>query len=146
MENSLKALRDELLAVANDDNLTAGAKSIEQKQRNTIKRNLTDALYDVLQEIVAESTLLALYRTKEGLMVGADNAKVGIVPIEIKIAIKNLDVDPADAEDAYKEHLQEQADKKKRAEDAKAAKIARQAQERELRKQLKAVQSGEPLN
>lgn len=141
--NSLKVLKDTLLEVAENDDLTAGAKAIEQKQRNAIKRNLTEALYSVIAAALGEDNeLLALYRTKEGLMVGIDNLKVGIIPVEIKVAIKNLDVDPLEEEAAYKDHLQEQADKKKRAEEAKAAKMARQAQERELRKQLKAIQEG----
>lgn len=141
--NSLEVLKDTLLEVAENDDLTAGAKAIEQKQRNAIKRNLTEALYSVIAAALGEDNeLLALYRTKEGLMVGIDNLKVGIIPVEIKVAIKNLDVDPLEEEAAYKDHLQEQADKKKRAEEAKAAKMARQAQERELRKQLKAIQEG----
>lgn len=132
-------LKEKLLEVAQDNTLTAGAKSIEQKQRNTIKRNLTEALYSVIQEVIDNSDLLALYRTKDGIMVGVDNAKVGIIPVGIKVEIKNLDVDPAEEEDAYLEHLNQRAEAKARAEANKAAKIERQAKERELRNQLREV-------
>ena len=132
-------LKEKLLEVAQDNTLTAGAKSIEQKQRNTIKRNLTEALYSVIQEVIDNSDLLALYRTKDGIMVGVDNAKVGIIPVGIKVEIKNLDVDPAEEEDAYFEHLNQRAEAKARAEANKAAKIERQAKERELRNQLREV-------
>lgn len=132
-------LKEKLLEVAQDNTLTAGAKSIEQKQRNTIKRNLTEALYSVIQEVIGNSDLLALYRTKDGIMVGVDNAKVGIIPVGIKVEIKNLDVDPAEEEDAYFEHLNQRAEAKARAEANKAAKIERQAKERELRNQLREV-------
>lgn len=132
-------LRDTLLDTANDATLTAGAKSIEQKQRNNIKRGLTEALYDVMAKVIADSDLLALYRTKDGIMVGIDNAKVGIIPIGIKVEVKNLDVDPAEEEDAYLEHQKERSEAKARAEANKAAKIERQAKERELRNQLREV-------
>jgi hypothetical protein len=132
-------LRDVMVEVAQNNTLTAGAKSIEQKQRNTIKRDLTEALYDVLAAVIDGNELLALYRTKDGIMVGIDNAKVGIIPVGIKVEVKNLDVDPAEEEDAFREHQAQRAEAKARAEASKAAKIERQAKERELRNQLREV-------
>ena len=72
-------------------------------------------------------------------MVGIDNAKVGIIPVGIKVEVKNLDIDPVEEEDAFREHQAQRAEAKARAEANKAAKIERQAKERELRNQLREV-------
>lgn len=138
-------VRELLLATADDNGLTISGKSIEQKQRNTIKRNLTEAMYDVLQEIIGDTSLLTLYRTKDGLMVGIDNERVGIIPLEFKIAIKNLDCDPEEEAIAYQERQKEAEEKKRRAEVAKADKIAAQAEARELKRRLRAIKSGEAI-
>lgn len=138
-------VRELLLATADDNGLTISGKSIEQKQRNTIKRNLTEAMYDVLQEIIGDTSLLTLYRTKDGLMVGIDNERVGIIPLEFKIAIKNLDCDPEEEAIAYQERQKEAEEKKRRAEAAKADKIAAQAEARELKRRLRAIKSGEAI-
>lgn len=135
-------VREILLATADDNTLTISGKSIEQKQRNTIKRNLTEAMYNVLQEILGDTNLLALYRTKDGLMVGIDNEKIGIIPLEIKVAVKNLDCDPEEEALAYIEKQREAEEKQRRAEANKADKIARQTAERELKRQLRAVKQG----
>lgn len=139
MENFKAAL----LKVAQNNELSTSGNSIEQKQRNAIKRSLTEALRDILRETIGDNLELALYQTKDGLMIGIDNAKVGIIPVEVKIVVKNLDVDPADEEDAYLEHLEEQAEKKRRMEATKLAKMERQARERELRKQLRNIKNDE---
>lgn len=129
--------------MAQNNELSTSGNSIEQKQRNAIKRSLTEALRDILRETIGDNLELALYQTKDGLMIGIDNAKVGIIPVEVKIVVKNLDVDPADEEDAYLEHLEEQAEKKRRMEATKLAKMERQARERELRKQLRNIKNDE---
>lgn len=136
-------VRELLLGVADDNSLTISGKSIEQKQRNTIKRNLTEAMFEVLQEIIGDTSLLTLYRTKEGLMVGIDNERIGIIPLEIKVAVKNMDCDPEEEAIAYQERLAEAEDKKRRAEAAKASKIAAQSEARELKRQLRALKNGE---
>jgi hypothetical protein len=89
-------MKNLLERIANSTDITVSTKSIEQKQRNTIKRELTEALGNVLQEIIGDSAVVTLYRTEKGIMLGLDNEKVGIIPIEFSVAIKNMDCDPAE--------------------------------------------------
>lgn len=136
-------MKNLLERIANSTDISISTKSIEQKQRNTIKRELTEALGNVLQEIIGDSAVVTLYRTEKGIMLGLDNEKVGIIPIEFSVAIKNMDCDPAEEEDAYNLKLQEQAEKRKRAEEAKAKKIAQQAEIRAAKEKLKALQNSD---
>ena len=136
-------MKNLLERIANGTDISISTKSIEQKQRNTIKRELTEALGNVLQEIIGDSAVVTLYRTEKGIMLGLDNEKVGIIPIEFSVAIKNMDCDPAEEEDAYNLKLQEQAEKRKRAEEAKAKKIAQQAEIRAAKEKLKALQNSD---
>lgn len=136
-------MKNLLERIANSTDITVSTKSIEQKQRNTIKRELTETLGNVLQEIIGDSAVVTLYRTEKGIMLGLDNEKVGIIPIEFSVAIKNMDCDPAEEEDAYNAKLQEQAEKRRRAEEAKAKKIAQQAEIRAAKEKLKALQNSD---
>ena len=136
-------MKNLLERIANSTDISISTKSIEQKQRNTIKRELTEALGNLLQEIIGDSAVVTLYRTEKGIMLGLDNDKVGIIPIEFSVAIKNMDCDPAEEEDAYNLKLQEQAEKRKRAEEAKAKKIAQQAEIRAAKEKLKALQNSD---
>ena len=136
-------MKNLLERIANSTDISISTKSIEQKQRNTIKRELTEALGNLLQEIIGDSAVVTLYRTEKGIMLGLDNEKVGIIPIEFSVAIKNMDCDPAEEEDAYNLKLQEQAEKRKRAEEAKAKKIAQQAEIRAAKEKLKALQNSD---
>jgi hypothetical protein len=54
-----------------------------------------------------------------------------------------MDCDPAEEEDAYNFKLQEQAEKKKRADEAKARKIAQQAEIRAAKEKLKALKNSD---
>lgn len=137
MGNGIKQLRDTMKGIAENADLVQSGKSIEQKQRNQIKRILTEAMERIMEEVVGDENLLALYRVTEGLMVGIDNPSVGVIPIEIRVSVKNLDVDPQDEEEAYKAKLEEQAEKKARQESLKAQKIAASERERELKRQLR---------
>lgn len=121
----MKVLLEKL---ANNKELKASEKSIEQKQRNTIKRELTEALGQLLGDAVAGSNVIEVYRTEKGIMMGIDHPTVGIIPIEFSVAIKNLDCDPMEEEEAYLEKLQAQQEKKEKQEAAKAKKLAQQAQ------------------
>ena len=134
-------MRELLERIANSNEISISTKSIEQKQRNTIKRELTEALGNVIQELLGDSAVVTLYRTEKGIMLGLDNEKVGIIPVEFSVAIKNLDCDPAEEEEAYNLKLQEQAEKRKRAEEVKAKKIAQQAEIRAAKEKLKALQN-----
>lgn len=136
-------MKNLLERIANSNDISVSTKSIEQKQRNTMKRELTEALGEVLQSIIGDSAVITLYRTEKGIMLGLDNEKVGIIPIEFSVAIKNMDCDPAEEEDAYNTKLQEQAEKRKRAEEAKAKKIAQQAEIRAAKEKLKALQNSD---
>lgn len=135
MKDLIKSLR----MIADREDINVGEKAIEQKQRNTIKRDLTDTLYAILAEACAGIDEVKVYRTDGGIMFGLDNLKAGIIPIELTLAVKNMDCDPAEAEDAYRDKLAAAADKAKRAAEAKAAKIARSQAERELKAKLKAL-------
>lgn len=136
-------MRTLLERYADSTELNVSTKSIEQKQRNTMKRELTEALGNVLQDIIGDSKVIALYRTEKGIMLGLDNAKVGIIPVEFSVSIKNMDCDPAEEEDAYNFKLQEQAEKKKRADEAKARKIAQQAEIKAAKEKLKALKNSD---
>ena len=140
---SIENLRNVLVDIANDNSINVGAKAIEQKQRNTMKKRLVEALHLVLEDVVNDTPELAIYRAEKGTMLGLDNEKVGIIPVEVTIAIKNMDVDPAEEEQAYNEKLAEQAAKAERAAKLKAEKIAAAAKERELKAKLRALKNGE---
>lgn len=129
----MKALLEKM---ANNGELKASEKSIEQKQRNTIKRELTEALGQLLSEAVAGSTEIEVYRTEKGIMMGIDHPTIGIIPIEFSVAIKNLDCDPLEEEEAYLEKLKLQEEKRKKQEATKAKKIAQQAQIKEAKAKL----------
>lgn len=133
-------LRTELERIANDDGIATSTKTIEQKQRNTIKRNITEILLNMLKEELGEDNqLLQIYRTKDGILVGIDNEKVGIITVEFKASIKSLDIDPAEEEEAYLEDMAQKAEKAKNAQRLKEQKIARQAEERALKAKIKAL-------
>lgn len=138
---SLENLRRILIDIANDNTLSVGSKAIEQKARNTMKRRLCEAMHQVLAEVVENTPNLGLYRVEKGSMIGVDNEKVGIIPLDFQVAIKNMDCDPSEEEDAYNAKLAEQAEKAERAAKVKAENIARQAKERELKLKLKSLKA-----
>lgn len=139
--NAIENLRKVLVDIANDNSIRAGEKSIEQKQRNTMKKRMVEALHDVLAEVCADEPSLKLFRAEKGSMMGLDNETVGIIPVEFTVAIKNLDIDPSEEEDAYNDKLAEQAAKAAKAAKVKAEKIAKSEQERALKRQLKELRN-----
>ena len=137
MLNELRALQDACLEVANDAELTQSGAAIEQKQRNKIKRLLTDAMETALREVADANPSLSLYRVKGGLMLAISNVSIGVIPVEVEISVKNLAVNPAEEEARYKNDLALQTAKRERQEAAKAAKMAITAEERELKRKLR---------
>jgi hypothetical protein len=66
-------------------------------------------------------------RTSDGYIMEIQHEKLGVIPIEINIKVKNIDFDIGSAEDDWKIQVEERKDKEARKQAALAAKEARRA-------------------
>jgi hypothetical protein len=103
--------------------LTDSGKSIAQKERNELKYNLTEVIADILEDNGIEY----ITRTSDGYIMEIQHEKLGVIPIEINIKVKNIDFDIGSAEDDWKIQVEERKDKEERKQAALAAKEARRA-------------------
>ena len=140
---------EKLTEIANNSELKASAKSINQTQRNQLNAELTMALLQMLvADKVAED---GVYMINNEVSVGQidsktiefalDNAKVGIIPIRVSISIPNFDtdLDLYSRVEEYKMAIEEKASKLAEKEELKQAKIKadieRRAKQKALREQ-----------
>jgi hypothetical protein len=114
---------------------------IEQKASRVLKETLNTLMLQAL-ETLNDSDIQVL-RTAKGIGIAIDNEKVGFIPIEINITIKNLDYDIVEENIAYNEKLESDKIKKAEKEKAKATKIARQKAIKEKAKELKELKESE---
>ncbi len=110
--------------------LTDSGKSIAQKERNELKYNLTEVIADILEDNGMEY----ITRTSDGYIMEIQHEKLGVIPIEINIKVKNIDFDIGGAEEDWTLRVEERKDKEERKQAAIAAKAARrQAREAKLK-------------
>lgn len=110
--------------------LTDSGKSIAQKERNELKYNLTEVIADILEDNGMEY----ITRTSDGYIMEIQHEKLGVIPIEINVKVKNIDFDIGGSEDDWVIRVEERKDKEERKQAAIAAKEARkQARENKLK-------------
>ena len=110
--------------------LTDSEKSIAQKERNELKYNLTEVIADILEDNGMEY----ITRTSDGYIMEIQHERLGVIPIEINIKVKNIDFDIGGAEEDWTLRVEERKDKEERKQAAIAAKAARrQAREAKLK-------------
>ena len=101
-------------------NVNANGKiTIQQTQRNALRRELVDAFYDFLID-----QKLDVFLTGDGIILAVENVNIGTISIEAKLAFKALDYNPEDEADAYEDELAAKAAEKASKAKAKAKKIA----------------------
>jgi hypothetical protein len=101
--------------------LTDSGKSIAQKERNELKYNLTEVIADILEDNGMEY----ITRTSDGYIMEIQHEKLGVIPIEINVKVKNIDFDIGGSEDDWVIRVEERKDKEERKQSAIAAKEAR---------------------
>jgi hypothetical protein len=101
--------------------LTDSGKSIAQKERNELKYNLTEVIADILEDNGMEY----ITRTSDGYIMEIQHEKLGVIPIEINVKVKNIDFDIGGSEDDWVIRVEERKDKEERKQAAIAAKEAR---------------------
>lgn len=110
--------------------LTDSGKSIAQKERNELKYNLTEVIADILED----NGINYITRTSDGYIMEIQHEKLGVIPIEINIKVKNIDFDIGGSEEDWQIRVEERKEKEERKQQALAAKEARrQAREAKLK-------------
>lgn len=110
--------------------LTDSGKSIAQKERNELKYNLTEVIADILED----NGINYITRTSDGYIMEIQHEKLGVIPIEINIKVKNIDFDIGGSEEDWQIRVEERKEKEERKQAALAAKEARrQAREAKLK-------------
>lgn len=110
--------------------LTDSGKSIAQKERNELKYNLTEVIADILED----NGINYITRTSDGYIMEIQHEKLGVIPIEINIKVKNIDFDIGGSEEDWQIRVEERKEKEARKQAALAAKEARrQAREAKLK-------------
>ena len=100
-------------------NVNANGKiTIQQTQRNALRRELVDSFYDFL---IAQG--IDAYLTGDGIIMAVENEHIGTISIETKLAFKALDYNPADEADLYEEELVIKAEEKQNKAKSKAKRI-----------------------
>ena len=139
-KDTMKQLKNYLQELALNDIAHSDTK-IEQKASRQIKETLNTLMLQALSELSSQD--IQILRTSKGIGIAIDNEKVGFIPIEINITIKNLDYDIVEENIAYNEKLESDKIKKAEKEKAKANKIARQKAIKEKEKELKSLKEKE---
>lgn len=103
--------------------LTDSGKSIAQKERNELKYNLTEVVADILEDNGVDY----ITRTSDGYIMEIQHEKLGVIPIEINIKVKNIDFDIGGSEEDWQIRVEERKLKEERKAKAIADKIARRA-------------------
>lgn len=136
----MNELKTYLQDLANAD-IAHSETKIEQKASRQIKENLNSLMLQALESLASND--IQILRTAKGIGIAIDNEKVGFIPIEINITIKNLDYDIVEENIAYNEKLESDKIKKAEKEKTKAEKIARQKAIKEKAKELKELKESE---
>ena len=138
---------NKLIEIANNQEIKASAKSINQAQRNALATELTNALLQALTKDSENDN--GVYTLNDFVSCGMidnktiefaiDNEKVGIIPIRISVAFPNFDtdLDLYTRVEEYQITLEEKALKEKEKAEQKALKIKADEERRAKQKALK---------
>ena len=138
---------DKLNQIANNQEIKASAKSINQAQRNALATELTNALLQALTKDSENDN--GVYTLNDFVSCGMidnktiefalDNEKVGIIPIRISVAFPNFDtdLDLYTRVEEYQATLEEKALKEKEKAEQKALKIKADQERRAKQQALK---------
>ncbi|NCB45715.1 hypothetical protein EOM81_01745 [bacterium] len=89
-------------------NVNANGKiTIQQTQRNALRKELVDAFFNFLLDQGIDA-----YLTNDGIIMAVENEHIGTISIETKLAFKALDYNPADEADLYEDELASKAEEK----------------------------------
>ena len=106
---------------------------LEQKTRNRLKRELTEALMSDIAESLDGVEDIILTRIEKGIGLAFLTPK-GVFPLTIELTMKNIDLDMKDAADTYSEKLEVQAAKRAESQALKAAKAEADAIKRDKKR------------
>lgn len=138
---------NKLTEIANNQEIKASAKSINQAQRNALATELTNALLQALTKDSENDN--GVYTLNDFVSCGMidnktiefalDNEKVGIIPIRISVAFPNFDtdLDLYTRVEEYQATLEEKALKEKEKAEQKALKIKADQERRAKQQALK---------
>ena len=144
----MSELRKKLEELANNGDLKATNKSINQTQRNLLVSEITKALLiDIVDNAPKEDNI---YMLNEFVSLGLvdnktiefaiDNEKIGIIPIRINVSFPNFDtdVDLFSRVEEYNKQLQLKEEIKKQKLEEKQKKVQADIERRQKQAQLKA--------
>ena len=144
----MSELRKKLEELANNDNLKATSKSINQTQRNLLVSEITKALLiDIVDNAPKEDNIYILNEfislgliDNKTIEFAIDNEKIGIIPIRINVSFPNFDtdVDLFSRVEEYNEQLQLKEEIKRQKSEEKQKKIKADIERRQKQAQLKA--------
>ena len=138
---------NKLIEIANNQEIKASAKSINQAQRNALATELTNALLQALTkdsendngDYTLNDFVSCGMIDNKTIEFAIDNEKVGIIPIRISVAFPNFDtdLDLYTRVEEYQITLEEKALKEKEKAEQKALKIKADEERRAKQKALK---------
>ena len=144
----MSELRKKLEELANNGDLKATNKSINQTQRNLLVSEITKALLiDIVDNAPKEDNI---YMLNEFISLGlidnktiefaVDNEKIGIIPIRINVSFPNFDtdVDLFSRVEEYNKQLQLKEEIKRQKLEEKQKKVQADIERRQKQAQLKA--------
>ena len=144
----MSELRKKLEELANNGDLKATSKSINQTQRNLLVSEITKALLiDIVDNAPKEDNI---YMLNEFISLGLvdnktiefaiDNEKIGIIPVRINVSFPNFDndVDLFSRVEEYNKQLQLKEEIKRQKLEEKQKKVQADIERRQKQAQLKA--------
>lgn len=144
----MSELRKKLEELANNGDLKATSKSINQTQRNLLVSEITKALLiDIVDNAPKEDNIYILNEfvslglvDNKTIEFAIDNEKIGIIPIRINVSFPNFDtdVDLFSRVEEYNEQLQLKEEIKRQKSEEKQKKIQADIERRQKQAQLKA--------
>lgn len=144
----MSELRKKLNELANNGDLKATSKSINQTQRNLLVSEITKALLiDIVDNAPKEDNIYILNEfvslgliDNKTIEFAIDNEKIGIIPIRINVSFPNFDtdVDLFSRVEEYNEQLQLKEEIKRQKLEEKQKKIKADIERRQKQAELKA--------
>ena len=144
----MSELRKKLEELANNGDLKATSKSINQTQRNLLVSEITKALLiDIVDNAPKEDNIYILNEyvslglvDNKTIEFAIDNEKIGIIPIRINVSFPNFDtdVDLFSRVEEYNKQLQLKEEVKRQKLEEKQKKIQADIERRQKQAQLKA--------
>ena len=133
-------LKNKIIEYNTDETLMVNydTHKLEQKTRNRLKRELTQALLDDISGTLDELEDVIVTRIEKGIGIAFLTPK-GLFPLTIELTMKSTTVDLQEEAELYAEKLEAQAAKKAETDAAKAEKAASDAIKREKKRAERAV-------